>query len=198
MTHNTDKTAAYLIYGQGRSKNSFIAADLIGRPRDKNGELVIVERSISRRDQDRETKNPFLVPCAIAVTDGDKVTGKVVHDVPALLPDLGAHKNEITKSLAKKLGLYAANYPKEKGVRVATSTGFYFTYKTRLYFQVSPNALKELDPEFANYPEPNNVGDTLTFYYPQEDETTQEMEWQILIGREGARQLGMEIHLEDD
>ena len=87
-----------------------------------------------------------------------------------------------------------ATHVVENGPTIVTTNGEYHTWKTELFFQISPSDMKRVDPISAEYSIPKNIGDILTFCYPYQ-KGNNEPEWDILIGRDGAHTLDLTIHL---
>lgn len=172
------KEASYLIREKGISKGTTILADLVGRPRDKDANIILVKKITDIK--------PPIVSGGIARLDPS--TKKVVVSVDSLKVELdsGSQVIEGTYELGQKLGVYAENISKTQGpVTVKTNTGSYGTFGVTLTISFDSEDLKKfgLDPRYSqsDYPE---IYRSVTVFFPDRDYGNKQ-NWDVLLGLEG-------------
>jgi hypothetical protein len=111
--------------------------------------------------------------------------------------DTGARRNEISATIAKYLKLYNPTVRKELKVRpsgeIQTTTGVYRVNEVDLDYRIYTKDLMHSQLDTARLPPDTELSANLTFQFP--DDPEQESNFDILLGRNGIRGLGIRIYM---
>jgi hypothetical protein len=109
--------------------------------------------------------------------------------------DTGAKRNEISSKIAKALKLYDPKVQKQLRVRnsgtIVTTTGEYDVNEVKLDYIITAKNLFHRDVDISRYPPGHVLTGRLTFQYPGDPK--QDSNFDILLGRNGIRGLGIKI-----